>query len=69
VDTRAPPRPWRNAKCDVQALWSHIYHKRSCFVTRDENFFKVSKLPALIDLGAGSIMRPAEAAALVRPAA
>jgi len=69
LDTRALPRQWRNAKCDVQALWSHIYHKRACFVTRDENFLKVSKLPALLHLGAGSIRRPAEAAAVVRPAA
>ena len=52
---------WRNAKCDVQAMWSHIYHKGDVFVTGDNNFHKATKKPALIGLGAGSVLTPAEA--------
>lgn len=52
---------WRNAKCDVQALWSHINAKRDVFVTSDENFHKVSKKAKLIALGAGCIERPIDA--------
>jgi hypothetical protein len=52
---------WRNAKCDVQALWGHINAKRDIFVTSDENFHKVSKKAKLIALGAGCIERPIDA--------
>ena len=58
---RIDPR-WRNAKCDVLALWSHIHHGGGIFVTSDLNFHKQSKKPALITLGAGSILTPREAA-------
>src|ERR1700730_2763665 len=34
---------WRNRKCDVQAIWSHIYHKRDVFVTSDGKFHKARK--------------------------
>jgi hypothetical protein len=64
-----PHRLWRNAKCDTQALWSHIYHKRHCFVTRDRNFLKETKLPALTALGAGRILVPKDAVLLIKPAA
>jgi len=58
---------WRNPKCDVLALWSHIYHRGDVFVTRDNNFHGPSKKPHLVALGAGEIMRPGEAVArLVR---
>lgn len=56
---------WRNAKCDVQALWSHIYAKRDVFVTSDNNYHKNSHKPALIALGAGRIEYPDAAAALL----
>jgi hypothetical protein len=46
-----PPR-WRNAKCDVQALWSHIHHHRDVFVTGDNNFHKETKKSALLSLSA-----------------
>jgi hypothetical protein len=59
------PREWRNAKCDVLALWSHIYHRREVFVTSDRNFHAPTKKPALIALGAGQICRPTEAIALI----
>ena len=55
-------RKWRNAKCDVQVMWSHIWHKGDLLVSNDENFMKVSKRPRLIELGAGEILRPLDAA-------
>ena len=54
-------RRWRNAKCDVLALWSHIYHKGGIFITSDSNFHKKTKKPALIALGAGDIVKPKDA--------
>jgi hypothetical protein len=69
MDTEKPDRRWRNARCDTQALWSHIYHRRECFVTRDGNFLKVSKQSALIGLGAQRVHAPVEAARLLEPAA
>jgi len=66
---RPLPHRWRNAKCDVQMLWSHIHHQRSGFVTRDGNFRKASKVPKLLELGAGQILGPNEAAELLKPAA
>ena len=55
-----PPlhRKWLNAKCDVQAMWSHIYHGSDVFVTEDGNFHKVTKKPRLVKLGAGQICTP-----------
>ena len=56
---------WRNATCDVQALWSHTNTKRNVFVTGDNNFLKVTKKHELLALGAGRIERPWDAAALL----
>lgn len=56
---------WRNAMCDVQAIWAHIYHRRDIFVTGDGNFHKQTKEAALISLGAGRILRAPEAANLL----
>jgi hypothetical protein len=53
---------WRNKKCDVLALWSHLHHQGNVFVTSDTNFHKTSKKPQLIALGAGHILGPTEAA-------
>jgi hypothetical protein len=69
MDPENPDRRWRNAKCDTQAMWSHIHHGRECFVTRDRNFLKASKEPRLITLGARRICEPVDAIALVKPAA
>jgi hypothetical protein len=55
---------WRNAKCDVLAIWSHVHHRRDVFVTTDRNFHKRTKKPALLSLGARRIERPQIAAAL-----
>jgi hypothetical protein len=60
---------WRNAKCDVQALWSHIHHRRDVFVTSDTKFHAVTKLPTLITLGAGQIVTPQSAVAMLKQAA
>jgi hypothetical protein len=60
---------WRNAKCDVQALWSHIYHGRDVFVTGDRGFHAASKRPSLLALGAGRIVSPEDALMLMREVA
>lgn len=51
-------KQWRNAKCDVLAMWCHIYYKGDLFVTADGNFHKETKKPKLITLGAGDILKP-----------
>jgi hypothetical protein len=60
-----PDRKWKNAKCDVQAFWSHAWRKRDVFVTSDDNFHKESKKPRLIALAGGYIETPASAVELV----
>lgn len=45
-----------NAKCDVFALWGHIYFGRDYFITKDDNFLK--KSGKLKDLGARHIYLP-----------
>ncbi len=60
-----PTGKWRNCKCDVQAIWSHIHHKRDVFVTSDSNFHKADKIAALTALGAGRIERPEDAPSLL----
>lgn len=52
---------WRNPKCDVQAVWSHIHNGDGIFVTSDRNFHNLRKKHALITLGAGQIFNPEEA--------
>lgn len=51
-------RKWRNAKCDVQSLWCHIWGRRDIFVTSDKNFHKVNKRTRLEEIGAGTICDP-----------
>jgi hypothetical protein len=51
---------WRNAKCDVLALWSHIRFNGDVFVTSDKNFWKQKKKEQLIALGASNILTPQE---------
>jgi hypothetical protein len=53
-------RKWRNAKCDVQAMWCHIEYKGNIFVSQDNNFHKKTKKSKLIALGAKNIMTPSE---------
>ncbi|MHB8887186.1 MAG: hypothetical protein ACYC5H_19300 [Methylovirgula sp.] len=63
--TNAPFGNWRNCKCDVQVLWSHIHAKRDIFVTNDANFHKVGKKSSLIALGAKQIELPKAASSLL----
>lgn len=63
-DNRKAWQKWVNAKCDVLALWSHIWYNGDVFVTSDENFHKKTKKPRLIELGAKKILRPAETVGL-----
>jgi len=45
-----------NAKCDVFALWGHIYFERDYFITKDDNFIK--KIGDLEAIGARGICKP-----------
>jgi hypothetical protein len=56
---------WRNAKCDVQMIWTHMHHKREVFVTRDGNFHKPPNKAGLIALGVNRIECPLAAQALL----
>jgi hypothetical protein len=49
---------WLNRTCDVQSMWCHLHYKNEIFVTSDGNFYKATKLPRLLALGAGQIIRP-----------
>jgi len=56
---------WRNHKCDVLTMWCHIQYKGDIFVTPDKHFYQVTKRPALISLGARSILYPSDAVTFV----
>lgn len=58
-----PTGKWRNHKCDVQAIWSHIHSQRQVFVTSDHNFHR--KKADLIGLGAVCIEYPNDARSLL----
>lgn len=47
-----------NRTCELQGMWCHISNGNGVFLTSDRNFVKQTKLPALIELGAGSISNP-----------
>ena len=66
----SPPlhRKWLNAKCDVQAMWGHIWHSADIFVTEDRNFHKATKKPRLEAFGAGQICTPSECVSLLSAA-
>lgn len=61
----APTGRWRNYKCNVQSIWTHIYNKKDVFVTSDEDFHTAAKKQALIGLGANRIVYPCEAVSLL----
>lgn len=65
VNARHLDDKWRNAKCDVQAFWSHMHWQRDVFVTSDKNFRAASKKQKLIALAGGAIETPETAAGLV----
>ena len=58
-------KKWRNAKCDVLAMWSHIHYGADIFVTEDRNFHKTTKKPQLIALGAKQICTPSTCAEVI----
>jgi hypothetical protein len=57
----SPNGKWRNCKCDVQAVWSHIQARRDVFVMNDGNLHSAGKKAALITLGAKQIEYPEQA--------
>lgn len=59
-------KKWRNARCDVLALRSHIHFGGGIFVTADHNFLADTKKPLLIALGAGDILTPQQAVIKLR---
>jgi hypothetical protein len=62
IDPAQPlDRKWRNAKCDVQMMWSHVHAANDIFVTEDRRFH--SKRDELLGLGAGEIVTPLQAIA------
>jgi hypothetical protein len=64
VNAPHPDDKWRNAKCDVQAFWSHAHRHREVFVTSDKNFHLTSKKPRLLALAGGAIEAPETALGL-----
>ncbi len=67
--TTHPNKKWCNAKCDVQAFWSHASRKRDVFVTSDRNFHADSKKATLVAHAGGRIETPDSAAALLHGSA
>lgn len=57
---------WRNAKCDVLAILSHIIARRDVFVSNDKNFHSTAKKAKLLEIGAGRIEYPDAARALLQ---
>lgn len=51
---------WLNRVCDIQSMWCHLHYQNDIFVTSDGNFHKATKLPRLLELGAGRVARPEE---------
>jgi len=58
---RPAERRWLNAKCDVQAVWSHIHAGNDVFVTEDRGLLRPARRSALLALGAGDITTPEQA--------
>lgn len=57
---------WRNPRCDVLAMWSHIRYTGDVFVTSDDVFHSREKNAVLLAMGAKSIARPGEAMELLK---
>lgn len=56
-------RRWRNRRCDVQGMLAHILNGGDVFVSSDNHFLGNSR--SLIALGAGQVLQPSAAAALI----
>lgn len=51
-------RKVKNRRCDVFAIWSHIWFERDVFLTKDERFIK--RKSRLEQIGAKGISRPGD---------
>jgi hypothetical protein len=66
-DSKEIDRRWRNAKCDVLTILSHIAYSGDIFVTADiPAFLRETKKARLIALGAGDLLTPSEAVAKMK---
>ena len=65
-DNEAGRKRWRNAKCDVLAMWCHIHYGGDIFVTRDRDFLKHSARSRLEQMGANKIATPEDTLAIVK---
>jgi hypothetical protein len=59
-DAEVDERKALNRLCDALTMWCHINYANDAFLTTDGNFFKATKHPKLIALGAGFISHPCE---------
>jgi hypothetical protein len=48
-------RKWRNKWCDVNSIYTHIWHERDVFVTGDEKNFKHDRRDRLKAIGIGEV--------------
>jgi hypothetical protein len=54
-------RKWRNAKCDVQVVWAHVWHRTDVLVSADNNMHKASQKSRLEQLAGGRpLIHPSE---------
>jgi hypothetical protein len=60
MDDVSNRRKWLNTKCDVQVVWTHLWHKTDALITNDEGI--LTKAPGLANLGA-NVHSPASFAA------
>ena len=59
LDLSDPIHPrWRNRSCDIDAMMAHIRHDNDVFVTEDRHF--LDHREALVTLGAGNVLTPAD---------
>jgi hypothetical protein len=56
INKKPLDKDWLNTKCDVLSIWSHIYHKKDIFITKDTDFH--NNKDKLIKLGVKEILYP-----------
>ncbi len=66
VEEEAIDPAWRNRRCDVLALWSHVYYRRDMFVTGDQHFLAPTRRHLLESVGAGTICSQSDAISMTR---
>jgi hypothetical protein len=66
IDPVAPiDKKWRNRKCDVLTVLTHILEKRDVFVTSDTDIVGEPRNSLLCNLGAKKIVSPSTAVTLI----